>query len=317
MLIAALGFSINPIIIKILSEYLSIPAILFFRFLIVILLFPLVVLLVSHHTFKSFFTITKTQLARLFMLSLLVVSNMYLFFASFAYISVNRAVFLFLAYPVFTLILAHFFIKEPVTRKDIFATALSFIGALVIFQNSGGFFGGSLIGDAMVILSTILWSAYIVLNRYTAAREMYWRQTFWTFIFIALLFFPIYLMYGNHESIISLPLSAIGLLLVTAVFSTIIPYAIINYVSRDLKTSTIGLLLLLNQVITILLSFWILKEEPTGNVIFGGMLLFAAALFSVYSLEQLFSPRNYLRIMRNAVRKFGSFKVVQIFYRKQ
>ncbi|MBI2135251.1 DMT family transporter [Candidatus Woesearchaeota archaeon] len=312
VLIASLGFSFNPVITKILSDEISINGILFLRFLLVTILFPLVAIPLSGHTLKSFFAIKPKQLMVFFLLSFLLVANMLLFFNAFYFINVNRALFIHLMYPVVAIILAHIFIKEPVTKQDLIAASVSFLGIVAIFWNTS-LKGGKILGDIMVILSLILWCSYMVFNRYTSLREIHYRQTFWLFLFGTLLLFPSYLLFGIGQPISNISMNGIFLILIIVIFSTLIPYSILSYVSRHIKTSTTGLLLLLSQVISISLSFIILKETPAANVIIGGVLIIFSAVISIYSFDKLFSFRKYLKA-KNLYR--GFVKAIDIIYRK-
>lgn len=312
MLIASIGFSFNPVITKILTGEISATGVLLLRFLLVTLLFPIIAIPLSGHSVKSFFTIKPKQLLIFFILSFLLVGNMLLFFNSFYYINVNRALFIFLMYPVIAMILAHIFIKEPITKQDVIATFLSFLGIIAIFWNTS-LKGGKIIGDMMVILSVILWCSYMVFNRYTSLREIHYRQTFWLFLFGALLFIPSYYFFGLEQPISNISLKGIFFILFIVIFSTLIPYSIINYVSRYIKISTMGILLLLSQLISISLSFILLKESPAINVVIGGLFIILAAIMSIYSFDKLFSFRKYLKAR---ALYDGFIKAVNIIYRR-
>lgn len=311
MLIASLGFSFNPVITKILTEEISATGVLLLRFLFATLLFPIIAIALSKHTIKSFFAIKPKQLLVFFLLSFLLVGNMLLFFNSFYYTTVNRALFIFLMYPVVAMLMARIIVKEKITKNDTLASFFSVIGIIAIFWGSD-LGSKSLIGDIMVLVSMLLWCGYMILNRFTSLRELHFRQTFWLFLFSFLIFIPAYLMLGLEQPITNLSLKGSLLVFIIVIFSTLIPYSLINYTSNRIKTSTIGFLLLLGQVVSIFLSFLILKEKPDANVIIGGFLVVFSAVMSVYSLEKLFSFREYLK----AIKMHKSFKLILNIFRR-
>ena len=311
MIIASLGFSFNPVITKILTGEISATGVLLLRFLFASLLFPIIAITLGKHTIKSFFAIKPKQLLVFFLLSFLLVGNMLLFFNSFYYTTVNRALFIFLMYPVVAMLMARIIVKETITKNDMAASFLSLIGVIAIFWGSD-LGSKSLAGDVMVLFSMLIWCGFMILNRFTALRDLHFRQTFWLFLFSFLLFVPSYLILGLGQPISNISLKGSFLILVIVVFSTLIPYSLINYASNRIKTSTIGFLLLLGQVISIFLSFLILKENPDANVIIGGLLVVFSAVMSIYSLERLFSFKEYLK----AIKMHKSFKRILNIFRR-
>ncbi|MCH8004577.1 MAG: DMT family transporter [Nanoarchaeota archaeon] len=218
-----------------------------------------------------------------------------LFYLSFNYIPINRALFIFFTYPIITSILAHIFINEPITKQDIISISISFIGIVAIFWKTS-LSGGTLIGDVMVIISVLMWSGYIVLNRYTALREVYYKQTFWIFAFSLIFLLPVFIFTDSFSTFAAASAKTIFLLIFVGFVSTLLPYTILNYASKHMKTSVIGVFILLSMVLTIFLSFAFLGEEPKTNVIIGGIFITIAAITSVYSFDQLFSFRKYVKV---------------------
>jgi len=295
MLIAVLAFSINPIIAKIISDEVSFIGTLLVRFLFVVLFLPLIVVLIKENTLSFFFKISKRRLLHLFILAIFLAGNMALFYLSFDYIPINRALFIFFTYPIITSIMAHIFINEPITKQDLISILISLVGVIIIFWKTS-LTGGTLIGDIMVIISVLMWSGYIVLNRYTALREVYYKQTFWLFAFSFILLLPVFFFVDSFSTFAAASTKTIFLLILVGSFSTLLPYTILNYASKHMKTSVIGFFILLSTVLTIFLSFAFLDEEPSANVIIGGILIIFAAITSIYSFDKLFSFKKYVRL---------------------
>ena len=101
--------------------------------------------------------------------------------------------------PVFTIILAIFFLKELLQRKTVVATIISIVGALVLMlgdkspaqlmaELSGS---GEFLGDIMVVVSIFLAAVYSILMKPVAQRLGAIRATSLSFFIGALLLSPI------------------------------------------------------------------------------------------------------------------------------
>jgi len=101
--------------------------------------------------------------------------------------------------PVFTIILAVIFLKEHLSRKTVWATLLSIIGALVLMlgdKSPGQLIAeisssGEFLGDLMVIVSTFLFAVYSILMKPVAQRTGAVRATAFSFFIGAILLAPI------------------------------------------------------------------------------------------------------------------------------
>ena len=286
--IAAVCFGFPPILTKQLFSSMSPAAILFFRFLFVIIIFPLVVIAAKRSTFRELISISKAEFRTFFALSLILLINMNLFFYSIYFIDVNKALFLFLTYPIVVLIMARIFLKEKISFTDIIAALISLFGIFLIFRSKIELSFSANKGELMMLASVILWSVYIVVNRHSGETTHHYRKTFWIFLFNFALLSPLFLLFGNPSSIAVLGFQQFLLLLALAVI-TLVPFALLSYTAKYVKPSTSSVILLLGPVIGILLSFVILKEKPPLNVLAGGLLVLMSAFISTYTVERIFS----------------------------
>lgn len=286
--IAAVCFGFPPILTKQLFSSLSPAAILFFRFLFVAIMFPLVVIAAKRSTFKELISINKAEFKTFFILSLILVINMNLFFYSLYFIEVNKALFLFLTYPIIVLIIARIFLKEKIAFTDVIATLISLFGIFLIFWSKIELNFNANKGELMISASVILWSIYMVINRHSGETTHHYRKTFWIFLFNFAFLSPLFLFFGKPSSIAFFDAQQFLLLLALAVI-TLVPFTLLSYTAKYVKSSTSSVILLLGPVIGILLSFVILKEKPPLNVIAGGLLVLMSAFISTYTVERIFS----------------------------
>lgn len=111
--------------------------------------------------------------------------------------------------PIFTMIFAFFFLKEPITFKKAGGVAVSFAGVLLLIFNSvhsGGPGSSSPAGIALLLLNCLSFSVYLGLFRPVISKYSVVTFMKWSFLF---------------SLIVSLPFSAKGL--ITTDFTAISP----------------------------------------------------------------------------------------------
>ncbi|MBI2653659.1 DMT family transporter [Candidatus Woesearchaeota archaeon] len=285
--IASSLFGFTAILTKLLIATITPVGVLAFRFMFLILTFPIILQLLGKTSFKELISVNKEEFKHFFVLSFLLVADMVLFFQALYYIDVNKAILLFLTYPIMSLLLAHLFLKERITFTDITATLLSLLGVAVMFLNKINIKSDAFLGEAMVLLSALLWAGYIVMNRYSVTTSHY-KKTYWIFLLNSAMLLPLFFAYGKPATFFNVTLYHLALLLIISIFSTLIPYTLLSYTAPYVKSSTSSIVLLLGPIIGVFLSFIVLKETPQIKIIFGGLLILISAFISTYSIERLF-----------------------------
>ncbi|MBI2651608.1 DMT family transporter [Candidatus Woesearchaeota archaeon] len=283
--IVSLCFSFTSVFTKILLDKISSSATLFLRFIFVVVTFPIVLKILGKSTFKELIFISGSELKHFFFLSIFLAGDMILFFNALYFISVSKATFLFLTYPILSLILARIFLKESITKTDVIATIISFSGIVVMFWKKIELQGSK--GEIMVLAASLLWSAYIIMNRYLGETKNHYRKTYWLFLFNAAIILIALAATKDAISLYALSFRDMVLLLSLAIFSTLIPYTLLGYAAKYVKSSTSSIILLLGPIFGILLSFIILKERPPLGTLIGGFFILISAFISTYSVEKL------------------------------
>ncbi|HJO01943.1 MAG: DMT family transporter [Candidatus Woesearchaeota archaeon] len=283
--IAAICFSFPAVLTKLLVDTIAPIAILFLRYLFVVITFPLIIVIIRKSTFKELFLISKTELKHFFFLSLFLTGDTVLFFQSLYFISVSKILFLFLTYPIMTLVLARIFLKENISLTDITATIISLLGIVIMFWQNLNLQGFK--GEIMVLSAALLWSAYIILNRYSGQTKNHYRKTYWLFLISSIMILFVVLIFKETIPVYSLNLNQTLLIVLLAIL-TLIPFTLLSYALKHVKSSTSSIILLLGPVFGILLSFVVLKEKLPLNILLGGFLILTSAFISTYSIEKIF-----------------------------
>lgn len=283
--IAAICFSFPAVLMKLLTDTIAPVVILLLRYSFVAIAFPLIIVILGKSTFKELFSISKVELKHFLFLSLFLTGDVVLFFQALYFIDVSRILFLFLTYPIMTLVLARIFLKESISFTDIVATMISLTGIVIMFWQKFELQGFK--GEIMVLSAALLWSAYIIMNRYSGETENHYRKTYWLFLLSSIMLLFVVLAFKETIPVYSLNLNHILLLLLLAIL-TLIPFTLLSYASKHVKSSTSSIILLLGPIFGILLSFVVLKEKLPLNILIGGLFILTSAFISTYSVEKIF-----------------------------
>ena len=278
-------FSFPPIVIKLLIQDMSPNLILLSRFIFVAISYPIILKLLNKFNFQELFKITSKELKHFFLLSFFLIADMLLFFHSLKFIDVTIASFLFLTFPIFTLILARIFLNEKISLTDTIATLISFLGLSIMFFQQ--FNLENLLGQAMALSASILFAFYIIVNRKSSQSSNHYKKTNYLFLFNTLILSAVILFSPQH---IEYSFSKFNILLLAllAIPFTLIPFTLQIYSIKYVKSSTFSMILLISPILTILWSFLLLSEIPSSNTILGGLLIVASAIISTYSVEKIF-----------------------------
>lgn len=154
--------------------------------------------------------------------------------------------------PIFTMIFAFFFLKEPITLKKAGGVALSFAGVLFLIFNSvysGGASSSSVTGIALLLINSISFSMYLGVFRPLISRYSVVTFMKWTFLFALLASLPFSLggLLKTDFSIISQRVwMEIGFLII---FATFVAYFLIPLGQKRIRPTLVSLYAYIQPVI--------------------------------------------------------------------
>ena len=162
--------------------------------------------------------------------------------------------------PLWAMILAAFFLKEPITGKKVTGIALGATGALLLIlgSNQGTTSGNNSIwGDLLVLLAQLSYALYIVLfknfvTRYSLITIMKWM---FTYAFICILPF-------SYDDLIvtnwnGLDLQAIGAICFIVVCGTFVSYMLIVVGQKRLRPTVAGMYNYIQPLVACIVSVYL------------------------------------------------------------
>lgn len=183
----------------------------------------------------------RRDLAALAGLALLgVVLNQGLFLTGLSYTSATNAVLLIATIPAFTLLVAVLLRQESTTPTRLAGLALSFGGVALLVGRDGLDLTGGTLGNVLILLNSLSYSAYLVLSRPILARHDPLTVIAWVFI---LGFCEMVLVAGPQALAVgwgALPTEAWAGFAYVILAATVLSYGLNTWVLRHVAASRVA-----------------------------------------------------------------------------
>ncbi len=230
--------------------------------------------------------VAPRDMIKLFVASLLaIVFNQGCFIFGVGLTSPGDASIITTSMPLWAMLLAAFFLKEPITGKKVVGVACGAIGALLLIlgNNQGAANASSgdnyIWGDLLVILAELSYALYIVLfknfvTRYSLITIMKWM---FTYAFICVLPFSYNDLMATRWS--DLGLQGVGAISFIVVFATFISYMLIVVGQKRLRPTVTGMYNYIQPLVACIVSVYLgmdsfnLAKAFAVALIFGGVYL--------------------------------------------
>ncbi len=166
------------------------------------------------------------------------------------------------------------YLREKVSRMQVFGILVSFLGVLSIMTN------GNLLkvftmnynsGDVLMILAVISWTVYSMIGKKLTSVPPI-TSTALSGVIAALIMAPFALSQGLDLASLS-PVAMTGVAYI-AIFPSVCSFIFWNLGVREIGASKAGIFLNLNPVFTASIS-WLLGQRITAVQVLGGLLVFA------------------------------------------
>ncbi len=184
--------------------------------------------------------------------------------------------------PVFTMILALLFLKEPITFKKALGVFLGLVGAIVLIlaSNNGSFRFSkeNLKGHFFCLLCCLSYAIYLTAFKKIILKYSPITLMKWMFLFASIMFLPF-----SFKQVISFDFSKLSiynsLALIHVVFAaTFITYLLIPIGQKNIRPTTMTMYNNVQPLIATIIGIWFGKEHLTLPKVIAAILIF----FGVY-----------------------------------
>jgi len=256
---------IGPMI-KLIDGTIPIMTVSFFRMLIATLLLLVVLPFIDREIFK----ISRKEMWHYAMLGFLIAVNFSTYMMAFSLAPISNVVLLTYTFPLWLAIFSHYFLKEKVTRFILFCFALAFIGVAIMNPFQTEYFLGSIIALVTAFIYAVIYAFMRHIDKRHSIGVVFWFMMFAT-IFLS----PAPFIFG---------IGTVGMnylwVFVLGIMSTAAAYTFLNYGMERIQAEKTSIVTMTTEsIIAIALSILFIGEVLTLNVLFGGILILAAAIF--------------------------------------
>lgn len=251
---------------------------------------------IVRETAVYFKSLTLKQKRNLTLLTLggamLLTANWFIFIYVMNHISVKAASFAYLVCPILTTVFAFLILKEQLTKIQWTAVGISIFSCILLgyghFQD---------VFYSLIVATT--YALYLVIQKRNTAIDKFLLLTIQLF-FTAVVLLPFYPFYRGE---VPTEISFYLYILIIAVVFTIIPLFLNLYALKKINSSTVGILLYINPIITFLLAIFYYKEAIT----FFQIVAYSLLLLSIFIFNSnLFTKIKKIKFKKNAPIK-GAF----------
>lgn len=166
--------------------------------------------------------------------------------------------------PIFIILAAFFFLKEPISLRKLIGLLLSIAG--VIFIITEGNLSNILhlsfnIGDLIILLAVLVWALYSTLLRFTPNNIDPLLLLFVSAVFSQVFLLPVSIAEQHFEHIAVINQLTIGILIYLAIFPAIFGYLAWHIGLKKIGNTTCGILYNLSIFFSSILAIIFLKEQ--------------------------------------------------------
>jgi drug/metabolite transporter (DMT)-like permease len=197
--------------------------------------------------------------------------------AGLQYISASLGRLILFLYPTVVLLISAVYLKQRVTAKHVVSLALSYGGLALVFHSEVALEGELtmvLLGAGLVFASAVAYAVYLIAG--TRMIQKLGSMRFSSYASLAATFFVITTFMGTHgPARLAVTHELYALVLVLAVFSTVLPIWIMAEGLKRIGANQVSLVACIGPVSTIALAHFFLGEPVTSVQLAGAALVLA------------------------------------------
>ncbi|MGH2401233.1 MAG: DMT family transporter, partial [Candidatus Limnocylindria bacterium] len=175
--------------------------------------------------------------------------------------------------PVFTLVLAGFFLRERLGPRGAIGLAVAAIGLFLVVNPGGTTDDRRLLGDLLFIAGAVCWGIYSVLARIASRRFDAVSTTLYGTAIGTVILVPPALLEGGIEQVAAAPAEALAGIAYLAVFGTVAAFVLLNLGVARIGAARASAFALLVPIVGVLSSVALLGETLGPLTLLGGLIV--------------------------------------------
>ncbi|PKV51062.1 EamA domain-containing membrane protein RarD [Aquimarina sp. MAR_2010_214] len=206
----------------------------------------------------------------------------YFDFLGLQYIKAGLERIILFIYPTLVIIISRIFLKNIITKRQLLAILLTYIGVIITFWGEFQIETTHMaLGGFLIFLSALTYAIYLVGSGWLIPKFGVVTFTSYAMIVSSLCIIIQYLIF-DRQDIMNYPLEVYLICIIMAVFSTIIPSYLVSAAIAKLGASNFSIIASLGPVSTILLAYFLLGENLSIVQIIGATIV----IFGVYVISK-------------------------------
>ena len=189
--------------------------------------------------------------------------------------------------PIYTMFIAAYALKEPITLRKVGGVIISFLGIIYLIMNSvtstGGTTETSVTGILLIIANSICFSLYLGLFKPVISRYSVITFMKWIFLFATAFSLPIAgheLLTFDYTQLSGIYLGELAFLIVC---STFITYFLIPLGQKRIRPTLVSMYSYVQPIIAISVSIWVGMDTLSWQKILAAGMVFGGVLLVNYS----------------------------------
>ncbi|MHD0396308.1 DMT family transporter [Staphylococcus simulans] len=198
------------------------------------------------------------------------------------YVSAGVASLIVSTTPIFSALLATFFLKEKFSKLAWLGSIIAFIGVAFISLGNGDQRSAVLFGIVLILIASLGESVYFSFQKSLLDKYGFFPLTVYTIISGAL--FMMIFLPSSFNALEHAHMNTMIAVLYLGIFPTVLPYIALAYTIQKVGVSDATISLYLTPAVSLLLAYLLLGEIPTRIAILGGIItLIGVAITSTYT----------------------------------
>ena len=189
--------------------------------------------------------------------------------------------------PIYTMFIAAYALKEPITLRKAGGVAISFMGVIYLIMNSvtstGGTAETSLTGILLMIANSLCFSLYLGLFKPVISKYSVITFMKWIFLFASAFSLPLAgreLLTFDYSLLSGMYLWELAFLIVC---STFITYFLIPLGQKRIRPTLVSMYSYVQPIIAIAISIWVGMDSLSWQKVLAGIMVFGGVVLVNYS----------------------------------